>query len=277
MPRAADTSTQLSYAYHCLRRDISNFSLVKRRQFDGVLISMHQSGTHWLKHMLACALTDKHGLPPPEYIHANDVIAGPRDRRMNDLIPHLVSAHSIPHALFRSKLFHSCVSLPPYVVLVRDIRATLVSNYEKWKEHYQCDFEEFLLGDISGQRFNNDIWWCIRFCNMWGAIQARVPGSLLLVRYEDLRKSTLEELQRINRYWQLQLADNTLERAIAASSKEAMSLKKDPDTPFGVNVVRNDGKPWKDWFEGKNAALVSELCDAFLKYDHGYDYSSIDH
>ena len=163
-------STHIAYAYHCLRRHVSNFSLVKRRHFDGMLISMHQSGTHWLKHMLASALTDKYGLPAPQYIHANDVIAGPKDKRLSDVMPHLVSAHSIPHALFRSKLFHSHVSLPPYVVLVRDIRASLVSNYEKWKDHYACEFEEFLLGDVSGQRFNNDIWWCIRFFNRWGEV-----------------------------------------------------------------------------------------------------------
>ena len=269
-------STHIAYAYHCLRRDVSNFSLVKRRHFDGMLISMHQSGTHWLKHMLASALTDKYGLPAPQYIHANDVIAGPKDKRLSDVMPHLVSAHSIPHALFRSKLFHSHVSLPPYVVLVRDIRASLVSNYEKWKDHYACEFEEFLLGDVSGQRFNNDIWWCIRFCNMWGAIESRVPGSLLVIRYEDLRKAPLEELQRINQYWKLELDDPTLERAIAASSKDKMALKKDPDTPFGVNVVRSDGKPWKDWFNRENANLVNNLCDAFLKYDHGYDYSSME-
>ena len=276
MPEVINTSTRLSYAYHCLRRDISNFSLVKRRHFDGVLISMHQSGTHWLKHMLASALTEKYELPPPQYIHANDVIAGPKDPKLHDAVPHLVSAHSIPHALFRSRLFHASSNLPPYVILVRDIRATLVSNYEKWKDHYQCDFEEFLRGDISGQRFNNDIWWCIRFCNMWGTIKARVPESLHLVRYEDLRHDTLNELRSINDYWRLDLDEDTLKRAIAASSKDKMALKKDPDTPFGVNVVRNDGKPWKDWYNRENTRLVAKFCDAFLKYDHGYDYTTLD-
>ncbi|MFT5349403.1 MAG: hypothetical protein ACI9MF_000215, partial [Gammaproteobacteria bacterium] len=132
-----------TFIYHSLRRDISNFSLIKRRNFDGFLISMHQSGTHWLKHMLATALTHKLDLPPPQYIHANDVIPGPKGPPVNKILPRIVSSHSIPHALLGSRLFRRLVKLPPYVVLVRDIRATLVSTYEKWKEHYNCDFPVF--------------------------------------------------------------------------------------------------------------------------------------
>lgn len=272
MPGASENSRRRDFLYHCLRRDISNFSLVKRRNFDGFVISMHQSGTHWLKHMLATALTSSFELPPPQYIHANDVIGGPKDTRAHDKLPHIVSAHSIPHALFRSRLFHRFVKLPPYVVLVRDIRASLVSNFEKWKWLYECDFNEFLRGDVSGKRFNNDIWWCLRFCNMWGTVQSRVPGSILLVRYEELRAAPLQELKRINQYLELELDEDTLKFAIDESSKEKMSLKKDPDTPFGVNVVRRDEKPWMDWYDGENRAFVGEVCDAFLKYDFGYDY-----
>lgn len=261
-----------AFYYHCLRRDISNFSLVKRRGFDGFLISMHQSGTHWLKHMLATAMTYKAGLPPPRYIHANDVIGGPKDPRPSDRIPHIVSAHSIPHMVFRSGLFHRLVDLPPYVVLVRDIRASLVSNYEKWKALYACSFDEFLRGDISGRRFNNDVWWCIRFCNMWGAVRSRAPASTLLIRYENLRAEPLAELQRINRFWKLNIETEILEYAISESSKEKMSQKKDPDTPFGVTVVRRDEKPWRDWYDDENARFLGKICDEFLNYTFEYNY-----
>ncbi len=216
----------LAFKYHSLRRDISNFSLIKHRGFDGFLISMHQGGTHWLKHMLAMALTKKYGLPAPEYIHANDVIAGPKNPRNNDILPHLVSAHSIPHLLLGNSLFRRLVKLPPYLVLVRDIRASLVSNFEKWKKQYQCDFREYLRGDVSGHRFNNDIWWCIRFCNSWGKLIERYPSNTLLVRYEDIKSSPLSELQKINQYWKLELSDEHLLFAISESSKEKMAKKK---------------------------------------------------
>jgi len=262
-----------AFLYHSLRRDISNFSLLKHRAFDGFLISMHQSGTHWLKHMLATALTYKLDLPPPQYIHANDIIAGPKDPLANDKLPHIVSAHSIPHVLLNSSSFRRLLKLPPYIVLVRDIRASLVSNYEKWKALYNCDFPAFLRGDISGHRFNNDIWWCMRFCNSWGRIAQRFPKGTLIVKYEELRSEPLATLRGINDYWALDLDDTTLRYAIDESSKEKMALKKDPDTPFGVTVVRNNKQSFMEWYDKEQTAYFNYVCDNFLKYDFGYDYT----
>ena len=36
------------YKYHALRRDCFNLSLLAHRDFDNMLVTMHQSGTHWL-------------------------------------------------------------------------------------------------------------------------------------------------------------------------------------------------------------------------------------
>lgn len=265
---------KLAYLYHSLRRDISNYSLLKHRAFDGFLISMHQSGTHWLKHMLATALTHKLGLPPPQYIHANDVIPGPKDPPGNDRLPHIVSSHSIPHALLGSQLVRHLVKLPPYVVLIRDIRASLVSNYEKWKEQYNCDFPEYLRGDVSGHRFNNDIWWCLRFCNRWGYLAQRYPDKTLIVKYEDLKSRPLNELRRIADYWQLELDDSTLCYAIDESTKEKMTSKKDPETPFGVTVVRNDRESFMELYDEELREYIKNICDVFLKFDFDYDYNN---
>jgi hypothetical protein len=261
-----------AFIYHSLRRDISNFSLIKHRAFDGFLISMHQSGTHWLKHMLATAITQKLNLPAPKYIHANDVIAGPKDPLANPALPHIVSAHSIPHMLLRSQIFRSMVQLPPYLVLVRDIRASLVSNYEKWKEHYACDFDTFLRGDTSGHRFNNDIWWCLRFCNKWGELVQRFPAGTLVVKYEELKINPMQELKRINAYWNLELSDEILEYAISESSKEKMALKKDPDTPFGVTVVRENKQSFMEWYDENQMTYFNSICEQYLKYDFDYKY-----
>ncbi|MCP3999922.1 MAG: sulfotransferase domain-containing protein [Gammaproteobacteria bacterium] len=235
---------------------------------------MHQSGTHWLKHMLATALTHKLGLSPPQYIHANDVIAGPKDPLANDRLPHIVSSHSIPHALLGSQLFRHLLRFPPYIVLVRDIRASLVANYEKWKDQYDCEFPVYLQGDISGHRFNSDIWWCLRFCNRWGYLAKHFPDSTLIVKYEDLKSRPLKELQRIVNYWQLELDDSTLRYAIAESSKEKMSLKKDPDTPFGVTVVRNSRRSYMTWYDKEQLEYVHDTCDRFLKFNFDYDYKN---
>ena len=262
----------LRFYYHSLRRDVSNFSLLRHRDYTGFLISMHQSGTHWLKHMLAIAIAMRHDLPPPRYSHANDVIGGVRDVRVQQRGPVLVSSHSIPHMLVAARGLRRLMRLPPYVVLVRDMRNSLVANYEKWNLHYACSFSEFLRGDMSGKRFNNDLWWCIRFCNAWGRIAQRFPEQTLVVRYEDLQTDALRELKRIDDFWRLDLGLAPLTRGVSESSKDKMAAKRDPETPAGVTVVRDDKRAASDWFGAEDRKFFSSRCHALLRHNLGYDY-----
>ena len=265
--------TKLRFLYHSLRRDISNFSLLKHRDYTGFLITMHQSGTHWLKHMLATAIARTYGLPPPRYNSSNEIIGGIRDPFDCPGVPHIVCTHSIPHLLVGVPAVRRWISFPPYVVLVRDIRASLVANYEKWKARYACGFSEFLRGDVSGRRFNSDIWWCIRFCNAWGRVRARFPDSTLAVRYEDLSRDALGELRRISNFWGLGLREEALAEAVAESGKEDMARKRDPATPAGVDVVRNDPRDYAHWFGRDDEEFLRETCRRFLRHDFGNDYS----
>jgi len=260
------------FYYHCLRRDISNFSLLRHRDYDGFLVSMHQAGTHWLKHMLATAIACQYQLPPPRYSHANDIIGGVHDRPQAMAAPRLASSHSIPHMLVASPWLRQAMKLPPYVLLVRDMRATLVANYEKWKHHYDCSFPEFLRGDVSGRRFNNDLWWCIRFCNAWGRVLQRFPQDTLLLRYEDLRRDDLAGLQRVNAFLNLGLAREALERGVRESDKENMARKRDPETPAGVTVVRDDPRHFAEWFNEGDRAFFAAVCQRWLRYTFDYHY-----
>lgn len=251
---------------------MSNFSLLRHRDYTGFLVSMHQSGTHWLKHMLAVAIADQYGLAPPRYSHANDIIGGVHDGITPARGPRLVSSHSIPHLLIGSRWLRRLVVLPPYVVLVRDIRATLVANWEKWKEHYGCTFSEFLRGDMGGRRFNSDLWWCIRFCNAWGRVAHRLPAQTLIVRYEELQRDPLPGLAAINTFWRLGLSDAALRAGVRESSKDKMAAKRDPDTPAGVTVVRRDDRPAADWFNAEDRVFLTRACRDLLRHDLGYDY-----
>jgi len=262
----------LRFHYHCLRRDISNFSLLRHRDYTGFLVSMHQSGTHWLKHMLAAAIARHHGLPPPRYSHANDFICGVHDTPVHVREPVLVSSHSIPHMMVGSPMARRFIRFPPYVVLVRDTRAALVSNFEKWKVHYGCSFSEFLRGDMGGRRFNNDLWWCIRFCNAWGRIAQRFPDATLIVRYEDLQQDPLRELARVDAFWKLGLGKEALQLGVSESTKEKMIAKHDPDTPGGVTVVRRDSQPAAVWFDATDREFLTTACHTLLRHDFGYDY-----
>lgn len=262
----------LRFHYHSLRRDVSNFSLLGHRDYTGFLVSMHQSGTHWLKHMLAVAIAAQYDLAPPRFSHANDIIGGVHDDIVPVRGPRIVSSHSIPHLLVGNRYLRRLLRLPPYVVLVRDIRASLVANWEKWKEHYACTFAEFLRGDMRGRRFNNDLWWCIRFCNAWGRVAAGFPEHTCIVRYEDLQRDPLPGLADINAFWKLGLGAAALEAGVRESTKERMAAKRDPDTPAGVTVVRRDDRPAADWFDAADRVFLADACRKLLRHDFGYDY-----
>ncbi len=258
------------FYYHSLRKDLTNLAFLRHLKFSGFLVSMHQSGTHWLKYLLAVAIAREYSLPMPQYNHANDIIGGPRDPRLYDNAPCLASSHSIPHPLLKSSIFRSMVKLPRYVVLIRDIRYSLISNYEKWRNRYNCSFSEYLRGDIKGRRFNNDIWWCIRFMNAWGQLIEKYPDDHLLVKYEDLTNDSLAQVRKINNFWDLGIREDYLIFAIQESTKDKMLLKHDPDRPEGE--IRMESKTFEAIISDEDKLFFNNTCAGYLDYGFGYSY-----
>ena len=229
-----------AFRWHCLRRDISNFALLKHRHFDGFLITMQHSGTHWLKFMMSTALALELDLPPPRFVHndsSNDFIGHPRHPRLHPSAPRLASTHSVPHALFDSRLVRLGLALPPYVVLVRDLRAALVSNYEKWKERYGVSFKEYLRGDPRGRRYIFDLWGGLHFLNRWARVGRRFPAATLEIRYEDLQAQPAVLLGHIFSHFGLSIASAHIDAAVAAGTKQNMAAKLDPASSVR-NIIR---------------------------------------
>ncbi len=258
------------FYYHCLRRDLTNFSFLRHTRFSGFIVSMHQSGTHWLKHMLATAIASEYGTPMPQYNHANDIIGGPNDPRIYPETPMLASSHSIPNPLIKASALRRILKLPYYVILVRDMRSSLASNFEKWGHHYNCEFSEYLKGEISGKRFNHDIWWCIRFLNAWGYISQKFPEATLIVKYEDLVKDALKQLKEINVFLGLNISDKSLVFGIQESSKEKMRKKNDPNRTGGA--VRMQGQDPDKMFSDEDNMFFNMICTKYLKYNFNYFY-----
>lgn len=261
----------LIFGFHQWRHELGNFALLRHRRCDGHIASMHQSGTHWLKFMLANALAKAHGVPPPKYNHANDIISGPKDSRLYPSLPHLISSHSIPHASLRLPVVHRLLDLPRYVVLVRDIRASLVSNFEKWHARYQTPFATFLRGDPGGRRYNSDLWWCFRFLNGWGALHTLIPANVLVLRYEDLLADPLARLAEVARHLHLQLSEEHLRCGVDSASKEAMAAREDPRRPPGAVNIKD--KQTSAWFTPADRVFLTGHCQRFLRYPFGYDYA----
>ncbi|MCB1748295.1 MAG: sulfotransferase [Gammaproteobacteria bacterium] len=260
-----------AFRRHALRRAAGNFALLKHRHCAGQLVSMHQAGTHWLKFMLANALSYQYATPPPRYNHANDIIGGPRDAVVHPQLPRLLSSHSLPHPAMRWGWLHACLQLPPYVVLVRDLRDSLVSNYAKWQARYDVPFAVYVRGDQGSKRYNSDIWWCIRFMNAWGALAKGLPQRVTVVRYEDLRGDPAHELARVARAFGLALDNAALAHGIAVSSKAHMAVKEDPARPPGA-VRESSGDP-RTAYDRAAREFVGAVCARYLEYDFGYDFA----
>lgn len=262
--------------YNLYRRDISNFSFLKHRRFSGFIISMHQSGTHWLKHMLASAISHQLHIPPPKYAYAGDMIGGHKDPVKYPGIPLFGHSHTIPSFLIGSPMLRKFVKLPRYVLLVRNMQSMLVSHFEKYKDEYQCTFGEYLRGDVRNRRFESDIWWCIRFQNAWGRVMQKYPDDFLLVKYEDLADDPLQQLVNINGFLRLGLENTSLEHGINVSTKENMGRKplkaKHKIKQPHKRVVVRQGDTNGEYFTPRDAEFFHIICDRYLKHNFGYVY-----
>jgi hypothetical protein len=261
----------LGFHFHAWRRGLGNFALLSQRHCVGQIASMHQSGTHWLKFMLANALSYQYGTPPPAYNHANDIIGGPKDPIVYPELPRLISSHSMPHPL----LTHACMQrrfgLPKYLVLVRDLRASLASNYVKWRQRYGVDFSTYVRGDVRGRAYNSDLWWTLRFLNAWGDAAARAPHNVMVLRYEDLQAATATELARVVAFFALELSSDAIAHGVAQSDKRSMAARDDPQRPPGA--VRVDGEQAQPGYSIDDHAFIAAATRRCLRHHFGYDYA----
>jgi len=265
--------SNLAYTWHAQRRALSNFSFRRHRRFDAYLVTMHQSGTHWLKYLLTLMLTRELGLEMPATINENTIIGGPREVPRFDVEPRLGHSHTIPSPLLNLALAVPVLGFPNYLVLVRDIRDVLIAHYQKWQAQYACSFAEFLRGDVSRRRFEKDLWWDFRFMNAWGAICRSHPQQTKVLRYEALREAPEVHLREVVAFLQLPLAniDDAINFALAGASKQTM-MAKDAHA-YGMPVVNLEARDWGVWYTSADRAWFAAACRRHLKYDFGYDYA----
>lgn len=263
-------SLTAKFHYHRLRRELTNYSLFKSLNVDGQFVSQHQSGTHWLKYMMANALSRHYDLPPPKYNHANDYIGGPKDDVVYPVLPRLISSHSIPPLVAPYLIRHKLIKLPRYVLLLRDIRPSLVSNFRKWQQRYAVSFSEFLRGDPAGKKYNSDLWWSIRFLNGWGKMAAAKPGLVLTIRYESLNADPVQNLTAVNDFLALGLSPEDLTHGALVASKSTMQALADPLRPKGE--VNADIVDINAWFSSSDRQFFSAQCRRFLHHNFGFNY-----
>jgi hypothetical protein len=267
--------TKLQFQLRCANHRWFNTTMIRRRYFDGQIVSMQQAGTHWLRHMLSLCMAEVYGKQPPETIQSMDFIGRPKQRPKYNDIPQLSSSHSLPHGLmyYFNPVAHR-VKFPKYIILVRDMRHALVSGYEKWKERYQVDFSTFLVSSPLKEGYFNDIWRQIEFLNSWGRLADTGAYDTLVLRYEDMKADTPGSLQKACTHFGIAAPQEVMERAVEASSKANMaSLSKARNNE---HVIRMDKRHPFEWFTAKDRQIFQDICQAHLTHPCGYDYTKWD-
>ncbi|MEM6901144.1 MAG: sulfotransferase domain-containing protein [Pseudomonadota bacterium] len=250
----------------------TNFSVRRHFAFDGMLVTSKNSGTHWIKYMLAVALADHHGVPEPQYFSEQAVrpyIGWPKDKPTFPELPRLAFSHTIPHRLMDWAIARQHAGLPKYVLAIRHPMAILASHYAKWSHELDVDWITFLKGDPSGQRYRCDIYWLARFWNRWGELVHKDPSRFLIVKYENTREDPEAALRQVSKHWQLHLADAAIETALLSGSKDAMAKKTDPHAE--INVLQNREERLEDQFSGESMDLYQSMAANLFANNLGYD------
>ena len=127
--------------------------------------------------MLAAGICRAYGVPEPEHIRDRSIIRRPRDPVVHQEIPQILQSHYSPSPLVHIRLLRRLLRFPKYVFLIRDIRAALVSQYEK-KSHlpaFQLSFFDYLRGRwIRGNPIPRDLWFRTRLLNAWSRDTGRL-------------------------------------------------------------------------------------------------------
>jgi hypothetical protein len=254
-----------------MRETWTNLSVLRHGQFEGMLVTSKNSGTHWVKYMLAVALAETHGVPPPPYFSEDAVrpyIGWPKDKRGFAALPRLAFCHSIPHRLADYRIVRSLIGLPPYVLLVRHPMSILASHYEKWRGELGVTWLTYLAGDPAGKRYRCDLYWLARFWNRWGDLAAKYPDQIHVMKYESVEADTAAALREIAAHLRLNLSENAIPAALTAGTKSAMKQRIDPAAE--ANVLQNRDGDLEAQFSGEAGAIYRQHVKTLFRRDLGY-------
>lgn len=271
--RSLSAKDRLVLASRDVATDMNNFHLLHYRRIDGFLVTAKNSGTHWLKYMLSHALANELGLPPPLHASgrtANDYVGHPKWPHKYAQAPRIGSSHNLPSSILAWRPVFNALKLPPIVVLVRDIEQAMLSHYVKWRGESGLSLSDYVHVPPPGRKSVADIWWYINFFNRWGRMAAKFPDKILVVRYEEIRRDQNDWLTRIQRHYNLSLSPRSIEVGVAASRREEMRSKLDPNA--GELIIPADHDRRVARFSPEDQAHLRAVLAENLKYSFGYDY-----
>ena len=260
----------------------------KLQKADCVIVSYGKSGRTWLRVMLSRFYQLKHHLPVNNLIVFDNLHAKNRD------IPRIFFTHDnylkdfTGNADSKKDYYQKKV-----VLLVRDPRDVVVSQYFQWK-HRMRPWKKRLNrypadgSDINEYQFaldeNAGLPKIVDFFNLWATEAAKID-QLLVVRYEDMRKDTAEVLGQILSFIGTPASPEEKQEVVSFSSMENMKKMEqertfwlsgsrmvpgDRKNPDSYKVRRGKVGGFSDYFDKDQVNNIEQLLQETLQPVYGY-------
>ena len=262
-------------------RGVEQFDKLERA--DIVVVSFGKSGRTWLRVMVSHLFRVMYQLPE------NAILGFDNFHNLNRAVPKIFFTHDNYIKDFTGDFS----SKQPFynkrvVLLARDPRDVAVSQFFQWKfrikpskvainnyppQGSDISLFDFVMGDNGGSmKAVTD------YLNLWAA-EADKVNAFHLLRYEDLRSNTREELRRLLDFMQVDAGDADVEAAVEYSSYENMKkmeskeqfrfaggrmMPRDKDNPNSYKVRRAKVGGYRDYFSDEEVAAIDARLAADL-------------
>ena len=260
----------------------------KLQKADCVIVSYGKSGRTWLRVMLSRFYQLKHGLPENSLIGFDNLHA------KNPEIPLIFFTHDnylkdfVGNADSKKDYYHKKV-----VLLVRDPRDMVVSQYFQWKYRmrpWKKRLNRYPVhgSDISEYQFAMDqdagLPKIVDFLNLW-AKEADKIDQLLIVRYEDMRGDTAHVLEQILSFIGTPATPEETRDVVTFSSMENMRKMEqkrtfrlsgsrmvpgDSENPDSYKVRRGKVGGFSDYFDDDQVNAIEQMLQQTLHPVYGY-------
>jgi hypothetical protein len=242
------------------------FRHLRVRRGDAFLASYPRSGNTWLRFMLFEALTGT----PAGFHGVRRAI--PHVNPYTDTRPLLTNGARLflTHEQYGRHYRHATA-----VYLVRDVRDVVISEYgrQQMNQSYAKNLDHFLEDFLRGRIHRFGSW--TEHVAGWTRHAAIGDGSLLIVRYEDLKADPARELSGVLRFLGEPRPPAVIREAVDNNNLEAMREKEDrvrlPEARPGFRFV-NQGTSgsWRDQLDARQIRRIEEASGRFLER-LGYD------
>jgi len=262
-------------------RGVEQFDKLQRA--DIVVVSFGKSGRTWLRVMVSHLFRVMYQLPE------NAIMGFDNFHNLNRSVPKVFFTHDNYIKDFTGDFS----SKQPFynkrvVLLARDPRDVAVSQFFQWKfrikpskvtinnyppQGSDISLFDFVMGDNGGSMEA-----VTDYLNLWAAEADKVKAFHLL-RYEDLRSNTREELRRLLDFMLVDATDAQVEAAVEYSSYENMKkmeskeqfrlaggrmMPRDKDNPDSYKVRRAKVGGYRDYFTDEEVAAIDARLAADL-------------